>query len=97
MAFTADFNTPKTASGRYIIVSGIVPANTAFIEVMQLSVSRFESGVDHFYITKEYENSTNDPVTVNETLIIAAVPQITSSDDVTFTSFGSIIGEVDLA
>ena len=96
MTFTADFNTPKTASGRYVTVSGIVPANTAFVQVMQLTVSRYESGFEHFYLTKEYENATGSPSQVNETLIIAAVPQITPNDSVSFTSFGSIIGQVDL-
>lgn len=96
MAFDADFDTPQTASGRYVSVIGTVPANTAFVEVMQISVCRFESDYEHFYLTKEYTNSTDSPSAVSESLIIAVVPMISASDAVTFTSFGSIIGEVDL-
>lgn len=96
MAFTADFDTPQTASGRYVSVIGIVPANTAFVEVMQISVCRFNSDTEYFYLTNEYTNSTATPSAVSESLIIAVVPMISASDAVSFTSFGSIIGEVDL-
>lgn len=96
MAFNADFNTPKTASGRYVSIIGTVPANTAFVEVMQISVCRFNSDTDYFYLTKEYTNATNTPSAVSESLIIAVIPIISASDAVSFTSFGSIIGEVDL-
>ena len=96
MAFNADFDTPQTASGRYVSVIGTVPANTAFVEVMQISVCRFNSDTDYFYLTKEYTNSTSVPSLISESLIIAVVPIISVSDAVSFTSFGSILGEVDL-
>ena len=96
MAFNANFDSPQTASGRYVSIIGTVPANTAFVEVMQITVSRFESGLDYFYVTKEFVNSTNSPSAVSESIAIAAVPIISASDTVTFTSFGSIIGQVDL-
>lgn len=96
MAFNADFDSPQTASGRYVSIIGTVPANTAFVEVMQITVSRFESGFEYFYLTKEFVNSTDSPSAVSESITIAAVPMISASDVVTFTSFGSIIGEVDL-
>ena len=96
MAFNADFDTPQTASGRYVSVIGTVPANTAFVEVMQISVCRFNSDTDYFYLTKEYTNSTNTPSAISESLIIAVVPIISALDDVSFTSFGSIVGQVDL-
>lgn len=96
MAFNADFDTPQTASGRYVSVIGTVPANTAFVEVMQISVCRFNSDTDYFYLTKEYTNSTSTASAVSESLIIAVVPIISVSDAVSFTSFGSIVGQVDL-
>lgn len=96
MAFNADFDSPQTASGRYVSIIGTVPANTAFVEVMQITVSRFESGFEYFYLTKEFVNSTDSPSAVSESITIAAVPVISASDAVTFTSFGAIIGEVDL-
>ncbi|EOR26952.1 MULTISPECIES: hypothetical protein [Clostridium] len=96
MAFNANFDSPQTASGRYVSILGTVPANTAFVEVMQITVSRFESGFEYFYLTKEYVNSTSSPSAVSESITIAAVPVISASDAVTFTSFGAIIGEVDL-
>lgn len=96
MAFNANFDSPQTASGRYVSILGTVPANTAFVEVMQITVSRFESGFEYFYLTKEYVNSTSSPSAVSESITIAAVPMISASDAVTFTSFGAIIGEVDL-
>lgn len=96
MAFNADFDTPQTASGRYVSIIGTVPANTAFVEVMQISVCRFNSNTDYFYLTKEYNNETNTPSAVSESLIIAIVPIISASDAVSFTSFGAIVGEVDL-
>ena len=96
MAFNADFDSPKTASGRYVSIVGTVPENTAFVEVMQITVSRFSSGFEYFYITKEYVNSTSSPSAVSESVTIAVVPIISASDAVTFTSFGSIIGQVDL-
>lgn len=96
MAFNANFDTPQTASGRYVSVIGTVPANTAFVEVMQISVCRFNSNTDYFYLTKEYTNSTDTPSAVSESLIIAVVPIISASDAVSFTSFGSIVGQVDL-
>jgi len=96
MAFDADFDTPQTASGRYVSITGTVPPNTAFVQVMQITVSRFESGFDYFYLTKEYTNATDTPSAVSESIIIAAIPIITASDAVTFTSFGAIVGEVDL-
>jgi hypothetical protein len=97
MAFNADFDTPQTASGRYVSILGNVPANTAFVEVMQISVCRYNSNTDYFYLTKEYTNSTNTPSAVSESIIIAVVPIISASDAVSFTSFGAIVGEVDLA
>lgn len=97
MAFDANFDTPQTASGRYVSVVGTVPANTTFVEVMQISVCRVDSDTEYFYLTKEYTNATASPSAVSESLIIAVVPIISASDAVTFTSFGSIIGEVDLA
>lgn len=96
MAFNADFDTPQTASGRYVSILGTVPANTAFVEVMQISVCRYNSNTDYFYLTKEYTNSTDTPSAVSESIIIAAVPIISASDAVSFTSFGAIIGEVNL-
>ncbi|MDV4150903.1 hypothetical protein R0131_08650 [Clostridium sp. AL.422] len=96
MAFNANFDSPKTASGRYVSIVGTVPENTAFVEVMQITVSRYESGYEYFYVTKEFVNSTNSPSAVSESIAIAAIPIISTSDVVTFTSFGSIIGEVDL-
>ncbi len=96
MAFNADFDSPQTASGRYVSILGTVPANTAFVEVMQITVSRYESGFEYFYLTKEYVNSTSSPSAVSESITIAAIPIISDSDAVTFTSFGAIIGEVDL-
>lgn len=96
MAFNANFDSPKTASGRYVSIIGTVPANTSFVEVMQITVSRFESGFEYFYLTKEFVNSTSSPSAVSESITIAAVPIISTSDSVTFTSFGSIIGQVDL-
>lgn len=96
MAFNANFDSPQTASGRYVSILGTVPANTAFVEVMQITVSRYESGFEYFYLTKEFVNSTNSPSAVSESITIAAIPIISSSDAVTFTSFGAIIGQVDL-
>lgn len=96
MAFNADFDTPQTASGRYVSILGTVPANTAFVEVMQISVCRYNSNTDYFYLTKEYTNSTDTPSAVSESIIIAAVPIISASDAVSFTSFGAIIAEVNL-
>jgi hypothetical protein len=96
MAFNADFDTPQTASGRYVSILGTVPANTAFVEVMQISVCRYNSNTDYFYLTKEYTNSTDTPSAVSESIIIAAIPIISASDAVSFTSFGAIIGEVNL-
>ncbi|MCF0148109.1 MAG: hypothetical protein HUJ77_06890 [Clostridium sp.] len=96
MAFNANFDSPQTASGRYVSIIGTVPANTAFIEVMQITVSRYESGFEHFYLTKEYVNTTSTPSAISESIAIAAIPIISDSDVVTFTSFGAIIGEVDI-
>lgn len=97
MAFTSDFDTPQSASGRYINVIGTVPANTAFVEVMQISVCRYNSNTDYFYLTKEYINSTSSPSSISQSLIIAVVPMISSSDAATFTSFGALVGQVDLS
>lgn len=100
MAYTADFDTPKTASGRYVTISGNVPASTAFVEVMQLSVCRYQASTEYFYLTKEYTNTTTSASALTESLIIAVVPRIAgapSADTLTFTSFGSIEGQVDLA
>lgn len=100
MAYTANFDTPKTASGRYIDVVGTVPANTTFVEVMQLSVCRYNANTEYFYLSKEYSNKTTSPSAVSESLIIAVVPIIAvgaSADSVTFTAFGAIEGQVDLA
>lgn len=97
MAFDANFDTPQTASGRYVSVIGTVPANTAFVEVMQISVCRVDSQFEYFYLTKEYTNATASPSAISESLIIAVVPIISASDAVTFTSFGAIEGQVDLS
>lgn len=96
MAFNADFDTPQSASGRYINVAGTVPPNTTFVEVMQVSVLRLDSTTDYFYLTKEYTNTTSSDSAVSETLIIAIVPAVTGTEAVTFTSFGSLVGQVDL-
>ena len=97
MAFDSDFDTPQSASGRYINVIGTVPPNTAFVEVMQISVCRYNSNTDYFYLTKEFTNSTTTPSSISQSLIIAVVPMIYSSDLATFTSFGALVGQVDLS
>lgn len=99
MAFTADFDTPKTASGKYINIVGNVPASTTFVEVMQLSVCRYNGNTEYFYLTKEYTNANTTASAVSESLIVAIVPMLATganADAVTFTAFGAIEGQVSI-
>lgn len=96
MPFVADFDTPKSASGRYISVVGTVPASTSFVEVMQVSVCRYNSSTEYFYLTKQYNNAATTPSVISESLVIAVVPMISTSDVASLTAFGALVGQVDL-
>jgi|GEM_PF-2568525 len=98
MALSVDFDSPQTASGQEINITGTVPIGESYIQALQLAVTRSGGTTDYFSMTKEYDNkSGSEPLVVNDTVRMAIVPKKEASDSVTLTSFGSLKAEIVLA
>jgi len=94
-ALPYDFDTPQTASGQLIHVTGTVPIGEIYVAACQLAVTRVVGGPDYFYITKEYDNSTGVAVdVVTDDIPMAIVPRLETGKTVTLTNYGSLIGQI---
>ncbi|CAB1262451.1 hypothetical protein ACFHWD_11075 [Clostridium sp. MT-14] len=94
-ALPVDFDTPQTASGQLVTVTGTVPAGTSFVEAIQLDVLRTDSSHEYFSIATVYDNSAGTtPLDVNDTLNLAIVPKLETGETVTLTSYGSLKAEI---
>ncbi len=94
-ALLVNFDTPQTASGQLVTVTGTVPVETSFVEAVQLDVLRTDSSHDYFSMATIYDNSIGiTPLAVNDTLNLAIVPKLATGETVTLTSYGSLEAQI---
>ena len=97
MALTANFDTPKTASGQYISVIGTVAASGILDLGLVVSVSRYDAAaVTNYYLTKIYDNSANTSASaISESLIIAIIPAIVGAESAySVTTLNAFEGDI---
>ena len=94
-ALPVDFDTPQTASGQLVTITGTVPVGASFVEAVQLDVLRADASHEYFSMSVVYDNSTGTtPLAVNDTLNLAIVPKLDTDETVTLTSYGSLKAQI---
>lgn len=97
MALSADFDTPLSASGQVVNITGNIPAQQTENLAFQITVSRIDTSVpSYFYASTRYYNSLDTPYAYSGTMTIAILPAVLTpteavSASVLYSSFGSSI------
>jgi len=94
-ALSVDFDSPQSASGQLVTITGTVPIGVSFVEAVQLDVLRSDTTHDYFSMTAVYDNSAGSAVlNVNDTLNMAIIPKLEQNETVTLTSYGSLNAQI---
>ncbi|MHC6179313.1 hypothetical protein ACYUJ6_05585 [Clostridium sp. JNZ X4-2] len=94
-ALSVDFDTPQTASGQVVNITGTVPVGSTYVEAIQLDVLRADSSHQYFSISNVYDNSSGTAVlAVNDTVNLAIVPKLEATETVTLTSYGALEAQI---
>lgn len=85
---------PGVPTIRQVEVIGTVAPYSIYVAIVTLSVARSGSGhIDSYYVTDEYDNSTNStPLAIDKFYNIAVIPQETLGDTETVNFYGSYKG-----
>ncbi|HBC95838.1 MAG TPA: hypothetical protein DC034_03450 [Clostridium sp.] len=66
-----------------VIATGTIEQHSIFVAMIELIITRSSGTIDKYYVSDEYTNSTDKPLSINKTYSIPVVPALGTGDLIT--------------
>ena len=74
---------PPNPSLIEVIATGTIEQHSIFVVMIELVITRSNGTIDKYYVSDEYTNSTDKPLSINKTYSIPVVPALGTGDLIT--------------